>query len=231
MKRFAGYCSLVLVFMVSLSFGEEAAPLPKEAMPLPKEAQELVAKAQAIQSYRARFTLEATEETGEPVQLSGTLEFERPNRRRLELKENKAEGISQLLVSDGSVEWQYYPAGKLAYRLASPPEAPGPHRAFSEMQAGSLRFVEKRGDGAQALSRFEAIPLPSIVEGSPVPIQTLRVDVGEQDGLVREMVLLDSQGDPVLSQRYSNLEVNVLIPAESFSFQPPEGVETVDLGE
>jgi hypothetical protein len=134
------------------------------------------------------------------------------------------------LVSDGTTEWQSYPAANTVYRMQSPEQVPGPHRPFSDLQPGSVRFVERIESGKKIRVRFEAVPLPSVVEGSPVPIERLRVDVGE-DGLVRELVLLDAQGEPVLTQRYRDLEVNISIPRESFLFTPPEGFQVVDLEE
>ena len=195
---------------------------------MPKEAQDLSAKAAALKSYRARFTLEAKEQTGEPVQMKGTLLFEQPNRRRLELQAGGSKDLSQLLVSDGKIEWQYDEADHLVQKVTSPPEAPGPHRAFAEVQKDSLRFVERVGVSPDVRLRFEGAPLPAVVEGSPVPIEKLRIDVGEQDGLVRELMLLDSKGEAVLTQHYQEVEVNVPIPEGSFAFTPPPGTRVVE---
>jgi len=197
------------------------------AEPLPKETQDLIAKASALKNYRAQFNLDAKEENGETVRLEGTLLFQQPNRRRLELRQGGSREISQLLVSDGTVEWQYAPSEKKAYRLSNAPEVPGPHRPFAEGK--SFRFVERIGAEPEALLRFEGTPLPTVVQDSPVPIKTLRVDVGEQDGLVRELSLLDAKNEVVLLQRYTAVEVNAELPEDSFTFTPPEGVSIEDL--
>lgn len=202
-----------------------------EEVGLPKEAQDLLAKADALESYRGRFILEANEEAGEPVRLTGTILFQRPNRRRLEIHEGDSAEIAQLMVCDGQVEWQHYAKGNTVYRTKGPEESQGPHRPFAEIKPETLRFVQQMGKAPQELLRFVADPLPSVVEGSPVPIKTLRVDVGKRDGLVRELVLLDTQGREVLSQRYSQVEVNIPIPEGTFAFTPPEGAQIVDLSE
>ena len=194
---------------------------------LPKEAQGLVAKAAALKNYRAQFNLEAKEETGQTVRLEGTLLFQRPNQRRLELRQEGSKEISQLLVSDGTVEWQYAPSEKKAYRLSNAPEVPGPHRPFAEGK--SFRFVERIGAEPEARLRFEGTPLPTIVQDSPVPIKTLRVDVAEQDGLVRELALLDAKNQVILSQKYTAVEINAELPEGSFAFTPPEGTAVEDL--
>ena len=198
-----------------------------EEAALPKEAQELVAKAAALKSYRSRFTLQAKEESGEQVRLEGTLLFQRPNQRRLELRLGGSEEIQQILVSDGTVEWQYDPAEKKVYRLANAAEVPGPHRPFAEGK--QFRFVERMGEGPETLLRFEGVPMTSITRDSPVPIQTIRVDVGEQDGLARELSLLDAKNQEILSQKYQRVETNVTLPAGTFVFTPPAGAVVEDL--
>ena len=201
-----------------------------EDSPLPKEAQELLGKAENARSYRIRFVLEAKEEDGSLAQVEGLLSFEQPNRRRLELRTKGQEGDSQMIVSDGTSEWQYYPLTNTVYRLESPPVTPGPHRAFAEVSGGTLRFIQRLSKNQVALRRFEAIPLPVVVEGSPVPIKALRVDVAEEDGFVRELVLLDEKGETVLTQRYHDLELNPNLAKETFEFTPPEGAQVVELG-
>lgn len=196
---------------------------------LPKEAQELVAKSAALKSYRTRFTLEAKEEDGRPIHLEGVILYELPNRRRIELKEGESAQLSQLLVSDGKQEWQFYPELASVYRGESTPEAPGPHRPFNEVLKGTLRFIAEIGKDPEARYRFEGTPLPAIVEGSPVPIQLLRIDVGKSDGLVRGMYLVDEKGEVILSQEYRDVEVNVPIAEQEFTFVPPAGVAVVEM--
>lgn len=217
-----GILALALVAgLAGPAFAEEAA--------LPAEARRVAEKAAALKSYRADLTLEAREEEGGPFKLEGKLLFENPTRRRLEIRESGAEGGAQLLVNDGKVEWQHYPEAGVVYRLTDLPPTPGPHRPFAEAQPGTVRFVEKGGSKPEPVLRFEAQPLPSSVEGSPVPIEKIRIDVGEKDGLTREMVLLDAQGNAVLTQRFSNIELNAPMEDKDFTFTPPEGVAVVDM--
>ncbi|MBI3333125.1 MAG: outer membrane lipoprotein carrier protein LolA [Candidatus Omnitrophica bacterium] len=213
--------SVLFLCLSGLAFAEETG--------LPKEAQELLTKAADLESYRVQFTLEANEEAGEPVHLAGTLQFQRPNRRRLEIREGNSPEVAQRVVCDGQTEWQQYTKANVVYRAKSPEETPGPHRPFSEVKPETLRLVQQSGQGRDDRFRFEADPLPSIVEGSPVPIKTLRVEVGKKDGLIRELKLLDTQGREVLTQEYSQVEVNVPIPEETFTFTPPDGTQVIDL--
>ncbi len=200
-----------------------------EGGPFPKEAQELADKAAALTSYRTKFVLETKEENGQTVRLEGKLSFQQPNRRRLEIREKGSAELAQSIVSDGKKEWHYYPATNSLYRVDVAKEIPGPHRPFGEIEPGTLHFVEKRGIGPDARLRFEGKPVSAIVEGAPVPIQTMRVDVGE-DGLVRELYLLDPKGEQVFSQVYSEVEVNAPFSQEEFTFTPPTGVPIIEMG-
>ncbi len=206
-----------------------AAVAAAEESALPKEAQQMEAKAAALENYRARFALETKEENGELVRLEGTLSFQRPNRRRLEIRQGGSENLAQMLVADGKVEWHYYPTTASLYRVPIPKEIPGPHRPFGETQPGTVRFIEKAGSGSDVRLKFEATPAQTILEGSPVPIRLLRVEVGEQDGLVRQLVLLGEKGEEVLSQRYYDVQVNTPVPEGEYTFTPPEGVPVVDM--
>ena len=66
-------------------------------------------------------------------------------------------------------------------------------------------------------------------EGAPVPIQKMGIEVGEKDGLARKLELLDSKGQPVLTQNFTEVEVNVTVDKNQFSFVPQEGVAVMDL--
>ena len=196
---------------------------------LPKEAQELTAKAAALTGYRAAFVLQTKEEDGQLVRLEGKLSFQQPNKRHLEIHEGGAAELAQSIVSDGQKEWHYYPATKSLYRVDVPKDIPGPHRPFAEMEPGSIRFVEKLGSEPDVRFRFEGKPTAAIVEGAPVPVQTIRVDVGA-DGLLRELSLLSPKGESVFVQTYSEVEVNSAFPQSEFAFSPPRGVPIIEMG-
>lgn len=196
---------------------------------LPAEAQQALEKATQWDSYKASFNLEAKEEDGRLFLLSGTLQFEKPGKRRLEIYEGEDKANAQLLISDGSVEWQYYPQGGMVYRINQPPEPPGPHRPFSEAKPETLKFVEKVEQEGETLLRFEAEPQPSTVEGAPATVSKVELVVSAKDGLLREMALVDDKGQPLLTHRYKEFELNAKIPEDQFTFKPPEGVAVVDL--
>ena len=220
--------TVLLLLSPTAAFAEPAA--------LPKEAQELTAKLSAVKTYEADFTMETKEDDGKLVKLEGKISFKSPNMRRLEIKQDDTQELPQMVISDGTYEWHYDPntnpdtqESPQVLRSSVPAELPGPHRPFGEIQSGSLRFVEKRGSGATAVLRFEGAPSPVLAQSSPVPIKLIRLDVGEQDGFLRDLFLLDEKGQEVLAQHYTSIRINPDLPASDFVFTPPEGVPVKDL--
>lgn len=195
------------------------------ASALPAEAAQLQQKADQLKSYKASFALTAKEENGKEFKMEGTMLYQQPNRRHMEMKETGTEGAPQQLVSDGKTEWQYYPEGKAAYKINNPPSAPGPHRAFADIQPGTVRFIGKTAEGLS----FEAEPLPDVVQQAPVKVEKVRLTLGEKDGLVRTMALLDEKGEEVLTQKFFDIETNVPVSDTAFQFTVPEGVSVMEV--
>ena len=50
------------------------------------------------------------------------------------------------------------------------------------------------------------------------------MDLSEKDGLLREMVMLDEKGEPVLTQRFLRVETGATVAGEQFRFVVPDGV-------
>ncbi len=222
------YLLMALLLWPTAAFAESAV--------LPKEAQELTEKLSGVKTYQADFTMETKEEDGKPVKLAGKISFKNPNLRRLEIKQDDTQELPQLVVADGTYEWHYDPNSNperqevpQVLRSKVPAVLPGPHRPFGEIQSGTLRFVEKSGSGEAALVRFEGAPALPIAQSSPVPIKLIRLDVSDGDGFLRHLVLLDEKGQEVLAQHYTNIRINLDLPASDFVFTPPEGVPIRDL--
>ena len=200
--------------------------------------QELEAKAAAVEAYQADFTLTVTEE-GTPSTLKGTILYQRPDKRRIEFAGAPAQDeVAQLVVSDGAVEWQYFPGRKTAHRTdwAKVKEAGapadvlairGPHQPFLDLKPESVRLVETKGD----LSVFEADPAPALIAEAPFAPGKIRVEVSAADGLARRLTMSDADGKEVLAQDYTGVRLKPAITESSFTFTPPAGVEVVDISE
>jgi outer membrane lipoprotein-sorting protein len=212
---------LLCGFPCETSYAQEAT--------LPGEAQNLLNKSKTWNRYQAKFSLEAQEEGEEAVRLEGNLVVQRPKNRRLEIRFEGEEELSQLHVSNGEVEWQYIPQAETAYKAVNPPEVPGPHRPFADVEISSVQFVKQIDQGGEKLYRFEADPLESIAQGAPVLIKRVQIDLAETDGLARQVVLFGDKGEKVLTQKYYDIQLDVPISSETFTFALPKGVEVVEV--
>lgn len=197
----------------------------------------LKTKAEAVSSYKTDFTLTVTEDD-KPSVLKGTLTYQQPDKRRIEFAGDAVEDVAQLVVSDGTMEWQYFPGRKVAHKTdwakmkaaGAPDEAysiRGPHQPFLDLKPDSLLVVERKGGNVT----IEADPLPALIAEAPFAAGKIRVIVAEADGLARRLVMTDAGGKEVLSQEYTNITTNAPVSDASFTFTPPEGVEVIDISE
>ena len=203
---------------------------------------EVKQKASQVESYRADFTLTVTE-ADKPTTLSGTILYQQPDKRRIEFTNVPAtEDVAQLVVSDGTTEWQYFPARKVANQTswaklkaagASPDalEVRGLHQPFVDVKPDTIRLVETKTEGNQPLYVFEAEPAPLLMAEAPFAPGKLRIAVAAADGLTRWLTMTDASGREVLTQQYSKVQTKVSTNPEQFTFTPPPGVQVVDISE
>jgi len=199
-------------------------------------------KADGVQSYQADFTVTVVEE-GRPSTMTGTVVYQRPDKRRIEFTTTQPDaGLAQLVVSNGLFEWQYFPSAKVVYQTewsklkagdvpAEALELRGLHQPFIDVEPETIRLVETATAGDQRLYVFEADPTTSLVEGAPFTPGKIRVEVGADDGLTRRLTMTNAQGREVLVQQYTNVQINVPVQAEQFAFTPPPEVQVVDVSE
>ena len=203
---------------------------------------ELQAKAVAVAAYQADFSLTVTEDH-KPSTLNGTILYQRPDKRRIEFVGSPApEDVAQLVVSDGAVEWQYFPGRHLAHKTdwakvkaAGAPsemlEIRGPHQPFLDLKPESVRLVETTADAAAPRDIFEAEPAPALIAEAPFAPGKIRVEVSAADGLARRLTMSDADGHEVLSQEYTNVRINPPITGAPFTFTPPGDAQVVDISE
>ena len=203
---------------------------------------EVEQRAAASERYRAEFTLTVVEQ-GQATILAGQILYQRPDKRRIEFNNIPGvEDVAQVIVSDGTSEWQYFPRRRIVQktewaRLQSagiPAEAlavRGPHQPFVDVRRETIRYVGIRKDQEPAVYLFEAEPSAPLVAEAPFEPGKFRVEVAPEDGLVRRLTMTDAEGREVLRQEYTKIERDAAIGADAFSFTIPDGVEVVDITE
>lgn len=150
---------------------------------------------------------------------TGTFEFSRPNRFRF----NYRKPFEQTIVADGQTLWLYdvdlnqVTARKQAQVLGSTPAAL--IASTPDLNALKKDFNIEAIADRDGLQWVQAIPRAK--DG-----QLHDVKVGFRGNELAALDILDSFGQrSVIS--FSKLEVNAQIPADSFHFKPPQGVDVV----
>jgi len=59
----------------------------------------------------------------------------------------------------------------------------------------------------------------------------MNIYVGEEDGFVRKVEMLNPSGMPIFTQTYSNITLNTPMDDSAFLYSPPDGVEVMDFAE
>lgn len=237
MRRGMGYpCGLLVAGTLVLAPVGPAVAVDATA----QRVQEVTAKAQAAVRYRAEFTLTVME-GDRPSRLTGTIWYQQPDKRRIEFAPSlEAEDVAQLVVSDGVAEWQHFPAKKLVYRTdwatmraagADPNtlQLRGLHQPFIDVKPETIRLVTTKTEGRQAIYVFEAEPAGTLVVDAPFTPGTIRLEVSAADGLTRRLAMTDAQGQEILIQQYTKVEVNPPIAPSQFQFTPPPGTQVTDV--
>lgn len=173
-----------------------------------------------MQSLKASFTQRLThKESGNVDERSGTLSFKKPLLLRWEiLKPHK----QTLIVSDKDV-WEYVPDEQLAYRYSpSVVQDSGPMMDIITGQARLDKDFTVKAEGTEGglrkLRLLPKEPTPQVVEA------VLYVD---DKNLIRRVYILDFYGNGN-DVRFSAVTPDAKLPATTFAFTPPKGVEVED---
>jgi outer membrane lipoprotein carrier protein len=170
------------------------------------------------QSARASFTQQVLDKNGNVVQsASGKLSFSRPGKFRWEYQKP----YEQLIVGDGKKLWVYdtelaqVTVKKLEGALGSSPAA---------LLAGSNDIEQYYNLNAKGVSRgldwLEAYPKES-------DSMFQKVRMGFKGNTLDTMELYDQLGQ-ITVIRFSHIERNPKLPADTFAFTPPAGVDVIE---
>ncbi len=203
----------------------------------------LKAKAGAVKTVRA--DLEMTMSImGQTVKMDGKALIATPDKMHMTMAMNLgAMKMDQTIVSDGATVWTYQPTLKLAHKIDAAKVAAetGIEQAGQQTNdltkplAGlapeSVKLLQtEKTDGGEVFV-FEGVPALPKMPQVPFKPAKMQVSVGAEDGLLRKSVMFDADGKEMMSQAYTNVEVNVDIPEDTFQFTPPEGVQVTDMTE
>lgn len=189
------------------------------ADPLHDALGRLQARYDATRTMRAKFRQRVESPTlAAPLESSGTVLFERPNRMRWDY----APPDGQTIVGDGETLWIYQPDLKQAIR--APLKDAFQARTPLTFLAG-LGRLERDFDATLVREDAERWVLELRPKGDE-GLGTLTLGVRKSDAGLIDARITDPLGTTT-SLTFSDEERNVAIPDERFHFTPPPGVDVV----
>ena len=212
---------LLIVLLTGLTCISQGVPLSSD------ELKNLLASIRQNRSNQANFQEQRVIRLMKnPVQSSGTVWFQTPNKFRREVK-----GTSpSTTVSDGRDLWIYYPNFKSAERYPLGKGSPLDATVAAINSALNLENIESSFNvtAAKSDNRHELQLLPRTAAMKRV-FQKLDLRINSEFRVERTDMLLPN-GDRILTN-YSN-QKRAGIPASTFEFKPPAGTEvTTPLGQ
>ena len=212
---------LPIVFVIALTCITNGAPVSET------ELKNLLAAIRQNRSTQADFQEQRVIRLMKnPVQSSGTVWFQPPNKFRREVKGNSP----SITVSDGRNLWIYYPNFKSAERYPLGKGSPLDATVAAINSALNLENIETSFNisAAKSDNGHELALLPRTVAMKRV-FQKLDLRINDKFRVERTDMLLPN-GDRIVTT-YSN-QTRAPIPASTFEFKPPAGAEvTTPLGQ
>ncbi|MCL4693848.1 MAG: hypothetical protein KJ060_15215 [Candidatus Hydrogenedentes bacterium] len=230
------------------------APARSEDQPtIDSVAEEIAAVWEKVNAYTATIAVNGNIPMG-PLAVTttanGTVEYmaiEETPHFRMEIV-NKLGGNMPLLgggmeqkvltVFDGEVAYSEMEAmGRKQYSKATPKSG---DEKSPEGGKSLIESIRKRGEvtllpdetvnGLDAYV-FEVKPNNAGQQQGPVKAELIRFYVDKSTGIQVRSILLDDEGNAMLTTDYTDIKVNPEIDPKRFEYTPPPGVEVIDMGD
>ena len=168
-------------------------------------------------SYKADFEQAVIGRNGrKPEESSGTLAIQRPGKLRWEV----VKPYPQLVVGDGEKIWIHDPElQQVTVRKAGQALGGSPAALLAGSNELEKNFVLEEAGEAEGMNWVEATP-----RAGDSGFEKVRLGFAGKD--LKAMELHDSFGQTT-HIRFANLERNPVLPAATFRFTPPAGVDIV----
>jgi outer membrane lipoprotein-sorting protein len=143
--------------------------------------------------------------------------------------------METLSVSDGTYTWSEQRTRKevkvVKSRATRPAEQDagggGAERLEAFRDKYDLRVLPERDLGGRAAWVLEGRPREELEENG-IKADRALFYFDKQTGILVIMALLDRKDRPLLEVKFNDIQVNPELPASTFDYTPPEGVEVVD---
>ena len=192
---------------------------PAAAQDAPQVAERVRARYADMQAMHARFVQTITSDYMDAEQrYSGTVLFE-GDRYRIETG-------SQTIVTDGVTTWVYnQPENQVLLSDYVEDETAFSLTQFLQRFDEDYDFVY---GGSETIEGVQSDMLDMTPRNEQAPFRAVRLWVRRTDGVVPRLRVVDLN-DMEMVFELSQISFDPSVDAESFQFEPPEGVEVIDL--
>lgn len=206
--------SCIVVCAVLSPFVTRAQETGEDLLERIREKYQSVNDAEIRFTQKTRFTLSSAEAAA-----AATLELKKPHKYRLEMGD-------QTIVTDGTTVWSYTKSLKqvLVDRYKEDERSLTPDRLLLGTSGGYTPLLV----GTERLGKTDMKVLKLTPGDEQSMVSSIRLWVDERDWTVRQVEVIDVNGKQT-TYTVVQLKLNPGLPDSRFSFQPPEGVEVVDL--
>lgn len=147
--------------------------------------------------------------------------------------------LESKIVMDGDTVWTHLPIMNMVQKLdlvrlrAEAPDMAAsaeqkPYDILGQVDTEQMTYLGSVLLDGTATEHFRA-SAASMPAMPGLPQGTIELWVAADDGITRKMVLADSNGNPVSTQRISDVDCVTPIPPETFEFVLPEGAQVKDM--
>lgn len=204
-----------VIFAVVLSAGRlTAADSAEEVLERVRKSYDRIEDAEVRFTQKVKFSLARIEQ-----EVSGTLFFKKENKYRVEFE-------GQTVVTDGETVWSYSATNNqvLIDRFKQDERSISPERILTAAPDDFIPSIV----GREKIGRVDATVLKMVPQKPAMAIKSMKLWVSESDWLTRKVEIVDLHGKET-TYIVNSIKTNGGVPDTRFSFQPPDGVEVVDL--
>lgn len=214
-------CLSLLLALAVPSFAAEPAAAPAATASVDALVRSVEAKYAGVEVLRAGFVQTTRSALYGDEKQRGTLVLERPSKMRWEF-----EGDGKLFVADGTTMWIFNAADKQVIRFTD----------YAAQASGAESVLQALDKVSQ---RFDV----TLVSSDPVAgsVLSLQPKAGEAPQFKKLLLVLDAAlvlrkveitdpFDTVTEIEFSDVKLGGDLPADTFLFRVPDGVEVIDAG-
>lgn len=240
MTKAVNAVAVVFLFVFALGCAE---PVTTE-----QRLAEIASKVEDIDSYKVTMTMDM-EMMGQTMTTEQKITFKKPNKMRTTSTSDMMGGVmTQEMYSTGDIMWYYMPTMGMATKMDMS-KFKGHNRDHPGMAAGGsminmfenipkdkIEYIEDKVTDEGLVYVFEANLEEMRSEAPESPMLAMFPNkmvfwMGADTGLPVKIIMVGKEGNTMMEQTYSDLEINPEIDDSIFEFTPPEGVQVMDMSE